>query len=369
MPELPEVETVRAGLEHHVVGRTVATAEVLNPRAVRRDLAGPDGFAAAMVGRTFLRAERRGKYLWFAVTSRGDDPPYPPMSAQPGLIAKGAIVSGPPAPTDSGANPDDPRYPLVSAQPGLIAKGVIASGLPAPTGNGVTPDPAPYSLGDGPSYLPEEALLAHLGMSGQFLAGDPDRPLSSHVRARFTFTDGGSDLRFVDQRTFGHLMMVPLAYPDDLSRVVPAPIAHIAPDPLEAAFDPKDFAARLGRKKTQVKRALLDQSLISGVGNIYADEALWRAKLHWARPTDTLKRAEVSRLLEAVHDVLTEALKAGGTSFDALYVNVNGESGYFDRSLNAYGREGEPCGRCATPIRRDAFMNRSSYSCPRCQKP
>jgi formamidopyrimidine-DNA glycosylase len=331
VPELPEVETVRAGLEHHVVGRTVATAEVLNPRAVRRDLAGPDGFAAAMVGRTFLRAERRGKYLWFAVTSRGDDPPYPPMSAQPGLIAEGAIASGP----------------------------------PAPTGNGVTPD----SLGDVPSYPPEEALLAHLGMSGQFLAGDPDRPLSSHVRARFTFTDGGSDLRFVDQRTFGHLMMVPLAYPDDLSRVVPAPIAHIAPDPLEAAFDPKDFAARLGRKKTQVKRALLDQSLISGVGNIYADEALWRAKLHWARPTDTLKRAEVSRLLEAVHDVLTEALKAGGTSFDALYVNVNGESGYFDRSLNAYGREGEPCGRCATPIRRDAFMNRSSYSCPRCQKP
>jgi formamidopyrimidine-DNA glycosylase len=152
-------------------------------------------------------------------------------------------------------------------------------------------------------------------------------------------------------------------------RMVPEPIAHIAPDPLEDAFDAKGFAARLATKKTQVKRALLDQSLISGIGNIYADEALWRARLHWARPTDTLKPAEVSRLLEAVRDVLTEALKAGGTSFDALYVNVNGESGYFDRSLNAYGREGEPCGRCGTPIRRDAFMNRSSYSCPRCQKP
>jgi formamidopyrimidine-DNA glycosylase len=101
-------------------------------------------------------------------------------------------------------------------------------------------------------------------------------------------------------------------------RLVPLPIAHIAADPLEAAFDAKDFAARLGRKKTQVKRALLDQSLISGVGNIYADEALWRAKLHWARPTETLRPAEVSRLLEAVRDVLTEALKAGGTSFDAL---------------------------------------------------
>jgi formamidopyrimidine-DNA glycosylase len=294
VPELPEVETVRAGVEQHVVGRTVAAAGVMNPRAVRRDPSGPDGFAAAMAGRTFLRAERRGKYLWFAL--------------------------------DDGSNGDDPPGP------------------------------------------PTEALLAHLGMSGQLLVGDPDRPLDPHVRARFTFTDGGPDLRFTDQRTFGHLMMVPLAYPDDRSRVVPEPIVHIAADPLEAAFDAKDFAARLRRKKTQVKRALLDQSLISGVGNIYADEALWRAKLHWARPTETLKPSEVSRLLEAVRDVLTEALKAGGTSFDALYVNVNGESGYFDRSLHAYGREGEPCDRCATPIRRDAFMNRSSYSCPRCQK-
>ena len=361
MPELPEVETVRAGVEQHVVGRTVAAAEVMNPRAVRRDLSGPDGFAAAMAGRTFLRAERRGKYLWFAL--------------------------------------DD-----------------------------------------------SEALLAHLGMSGQLLVGDPGRPLDPHVRARFTFTDGGPDLRFTDQRTFGHLLICPLrgrgddppgppgmeglrprsaprggATPLDpprmeglrppiapprgdsprtlapravaevkdqglpsaggpqpgppsavagviAPRLVPEPIAHIAPDPLEAAFDAKDFGARLVRKKTQVKRALLDQSLISGVGNIYADEALWRAKLHWARPTETLKPSEVSRLLEAVRDVLTEALKAGGTSFDALYVNVNGESGYFDRSLHAYGREGEPCDRCATPIRRDAFMNRSSYSCPRCQK-
>jgi formamidopyrimidine-DNA glycosylase len=281
VPELPEVETVRAGIEQHVVGRTVAAAEVFNPRAVRRDLAGPDGFAAAMAGRTFLGAERRGKYLWFAL--------------------------------------DD-----------------------------------------------TEALLAHLGMSGQFIVGDPDRPLSPHVRVRFTFTDGGPDLRFTDQRTFGHLMLVPMYF--ETGRVVPTPIAHIAPDPLEDAFNAKDFAARLTRKRTQLKRALLDQSLISGIGNIYADEALWRAKLHWARPTETLRPAEVSRLLEAVRDVLSEALKAGGTSFDALYVNVNGESGYFDRSLNAYGREGEPCGRCATPIRRDAFMNRSSYSCPTCQK-
>ena len=287
MPELPEVETVRAGLERHVVGRTVASAAVLNPRAVRRDLAGPDGFAAALTGRTFLGAERRGKYLWF----------------------------------DLGAGTDA-----------------------------------------------EEALLAHLGMSGQLLVGDPARPLSTHVRARFTFSDHGPDLRFTDQRTFGHLMLSGLVQADDGTRVVPEPMRHIAADPLEAAFDDKQFAARLTRRRTQVKRALLDQSLISGIGNIYADEALWRARLHWARPTESLRPAQVSRLLAAVREVLTEALQAGGTSFDALYVNVNGESGYFDRSLNAYGREGEPCGRCGTPIRRDAFMNRSSYRCPRCQR-
>ncbi len=329
MPELPEVETVRQGLELHVVGRTIADVQVFNPRAVRRDLAGPAGFAAALAGRTVKRAERRGKYLWLVL--------------------------------------DD-----------------------------------------------DEALLGHLGMSGQLLVGDPDRPLSPHVRARFTFTDGGPDLRFTDQRTFGHLMLCSLRGDDPPAppvrggsapprspgggddppappvrggsapprtddphdggdggggdRVaVPAPIAHIAPDPLEPAFDPAAFAARLGRRHTGVKRALLDQSLVSGIGNIYADEALWRARLHWARATETLSRGEVSRLLAAVTEVLSEALTAGGTSFDALYVNVNGQSGYFDRSLQAYGREGEPCGRCGTPIRRDSFMNRSAYSCPRCQ--
>ncbi|HEX3955268.1 MAG TPA: bifunctional DNA-formamidopyrimidine glycosylase/DNA-(apurinic or apyrimidinic site) lyase [Trebonia sp.] len=299
MPELPEVETVRVGLERHVVGRVISEARVLHPRAVRRDPAGPAGFEAAITGRHLARAERRGKYLWLAV-------------------------------------------------------------------------------GDG------MALLAHLGMSGQMLVGEPDRPVSPHVRAWFTFGDGGPDLRFTDQRTFGHLMLVELSAlsspglgatpPSALPaaglgepRLVPVPIAHIAPDPLEAAFSPQEFAMRLRRRRTGIKRALLDQSLISGIGNIYADEALWRARLHWARPTETMRPSEVARLLRAVHEVLTEALKAGGTSFDSLYVNVNGQSGYFDRSLEAYGRAGQPCSRCAMLIRRDSFMNRSSFSCPRCQ--
>jgi len=207
----------------------------------------------------------------------------------------------------------------------------------------------------------EDALLAHLGMSGQLLVGEPERPLSPHVRIWFTFKDGGPDLRFTDQRTFGYMCVV------RDGAELPAPIAHIAPDPFEPAFDPEALARRLRGRRTGIKRALLDQSMISGIGNIYADEALWRTGLHWARPTETLNGPEVSRLLAAVRQVLGEALEAGGTTFDSLYVDVNGESGYFERSLAVYGREGLPCRRCGTPIRRDPFMNRSAYSCPRCQ--
>jgi formamidopyrimidine-DNA glycosylase len=276
VPELPEVEVVRRGVERWVAGRTIESATVLHPRAARRHIEGPADLAARMTGRLVSGARRRGKYLWLPV---GD----------------------------------------------------------------------------------EEALLAHLGMSGQLIVGEPDRPYEKHLRARFTFTDGGPDLRFIDQRTFGHLMLT--ATEDG----VPVPIGHIAPDPLEKVFDEDAFFQALRRRRTGLKRALLDQSLISGVGNIYADEALWRAKLHWARPTETLTRAEAMRVLEAAREVMGAALLAGGTSFDSLYVNVNGESGYFDRSLNVYGREDEPCPRCGSPVRRDAFMNRSSYTCPTCQ--
>jgi len=275
MPELPEVEIVRRGLQQYVTGRTIEAVRVLHPRAVRWHAAGADDFAAAIAGRRIAGARRRGKYLWLPVG--------------------------------------------------------------------------------------EDALLAHLGMSGQLLIGDPGRPLSAHVRAWFTFTDAGPDLRFTDQRTFGHLCFVPGG------AELPGTIAHIAPDPLEPAFDDGAFAAALRRRRSGIKRALLDQSLVSGIGNIYADESLWRAGLHWARRTETLRPAEITRLLRAVREVLADALVAGGTSFDSLYVNVNGESGYFSRRLAVYGRAGSPCPRCGTAVRRDAFMNRSAYSCPRCQ--
>jgi formamidopyrimidine-DNA glycosylase len=228
------------------------------------------------------------------------------------------------------------------------------------------------------------ALMAHLGMSGQLLMQDGSVPDEKHlkVRLRLSSSDGMPEqLRFVDQRIFGGLFVTSLVPTDDGGpgglAESPLPLiaeeaSHIARDPLDPAFSFDLFYRRLRKRKTGLKRALLDQGLVSGIGNIYADEALWRARLHFARPTDTLRRAEAERVLGSARDVMLDALAAGGTSFDSLYVNVNGASGYFDRSLNAYGREGQPCKRCAAAgihavIRRDQFMNRSSHTCPVCQ--
>jgi formamidopyrimidine-DNA glycosylase len=206
-----------------------------------------------------------------------------------------------------------------------------------------------------------DALIAHLGMSGQLLLRPVDAADEIHLRVRCAFADGGPELRFVDQRTFGGLS-VSLG-----GAALPPEIAHIARDPLDAQFDEATFVAALRQRRVGVKTALLDQRLISGVGNIYADEALWRAGIHGQRRCDALSRPAVGRLLGQVRDVLTEAVDAGGTSFDALYVDVNGDSGWFERELSVYGREGLPCRRCGAVIRREPFANRSSFSCPRCQ--
>lgn len=212
------------------------------------------------------------------------------------------------------------------------------------------------------------ALVAHLGMSGQLLLQTPRHDPGPHLRARIALGSRRPELRFVDQRTFGWLAVDELIA-DDAHGRIPAIAAHIARDPLDPHFDDDHFIGRTRAKETQIKRALLDQTLISGVGNIYADEALWRASLHGRRPTSRISKPKLRELLTHIRDVMTDALAEGGTSFDALYVNVNGESGYFDRSLKAYGQEGEPCQRCGATIRREAFMNRSSYFCPRCQRP
>lgn len=212
---------------------------------------------------------------------------------------------------------------------------------------------------------PDEALLTHLGMSGQLLVRPEGAPDETHLRVRFRFAGGGAELRFVDQRTFGGLSLADLV--DSGTRTVPKPVAHIAPDPLDPDFDGEVVVEAMRRRRTGVKRALLDQSLISGIGNIYADEALWRAKLHWARPTATLTRSDARGLLDAAAEVMHDALDEGGTSFDALYVDVNGASGYFARSLAVYGQAGRACSVCGAFVRRDVFMKRSSYTCPVCQ--
>lgn len=210
-----------------------------------------------------------------------------------------------------------------------------------------------------------EAMLVHLGMSGQLLVQPEGAADEMHLRVRFRFAEGESQLRFVDQRTFGGLALAETVCVDGSD--LPLPVAHIARDPMDPRFDVAATVRALRQRRTEVKRALLDQTLVSGVGNIYADEALWRAGLHGARPTRRLTSKQGHEVLAAAQRVMREALGAGGTSFDALYVNVNGRSGYFDRSLAVYGQAERPCPRCGTPIRREQFMNRSSYYCPRCQ--
>ena len=277
MPELPEVEVVRRGLQAHVAGRTLTAVRVHHPRAVRRHEAGPADLTGRLLGTQITGTGRRGKYLWLTL--------------------------------DDGA-----------------------------------------------------ALVVHLGMSGQMLVG----PLADQRHLRIAaLLDDGTELSFVDQRTFGGWQLADMVTVDGTE--VPVPVAHIARDPLDPRFDRDAVVTVLRGKHSEIKRQLLDQTVVSGVGNIYADESLWRTKIHGGRLAASLPRKRLAELLDAATAVMTDALRQGGTSFDDLYVNVNGESGYFARSLDAYGREGEPCRRCGAVMRREQFMNRSSFSCPKCQ--
>lgn len=278
MPELPEVEVVRRGLDAHLVGRTLSGVRVHHPRAVRRHEAGPADLTGRLLGSRITGTDRRGKYLWLLLST-------------------------------------------------------------------------------------DEALVVHLGMSGQMLLGE--LPDTKHLRIAAVLDDG-TKVSFVDQRTFGGWQLTDLVEVD--GSIVPLPVAHLARDPLDPRFDVEAVVNVLRRKHSEIKRQLLDQTVVSGIGNIYADEALWRAGIRGTRLADTLSRPRLRALLQAAGAVMGDALTAGGTSFDSLYVNVNGESGYFGRSLDAYGREDEPCRRCGTAIRRAKFMNRSSYYCPKCQR-
>ena len=262
MPELPEVEVVRRGVDQWVVGRTISEIAVLHSRAVRRQVGDANEFVGRLKNRTVTKTDRRGKFMWLV-------------------------------------------------------------------------------LDDG------QALVTHLGMSGQVLMQPLDAQPEIHLRIKVNFTDGDYAMHFVDQRTFGWMSVEDLVE-DAHGQAVPECALHIALDPLNPQWNPFEVISTIGTKKSDIKRVILDQRVVSGIGNIYADEALWLAKVNWAI-------------------VMTQALAVGGTSFDALYVNVNGESGYFSRDLNAYGQEDQPCARCGTLIVRESFMNRSSFRCPACQ--
>ena len=275
MPELPEVETVRSGLEKYVTGKKIQSAEIFHPRAIKPSSISP---LTSCIGAQIKSVRRRGKFLWFELDR-------------------------------------------------------------------------------------DQVLVAHLGMSGQFLVARKDRPAPGHVRALFQLSRGlkKCELAFSDQRTFGWLSL------ERLINGIPQSAQHIAVDPFDTLFDRGAVIAKMKSRKAAIKSVILNQEIMSGVGNIYADESLWRTKIHPEIPACDLSVRKIGSLVDAAITVMAEAIKAGGTSFDALYINVNGESGFFETSLAAYGQEGEPCARCGRQIRRIAFGNRSSHFCPKCQ--
>jgi len=313
VPELPEVEVVRSGLEPAVTGATVTRVEVLDERSLRRHDGPAEDFIQRLTGAVLGTPERRGKFLWIPALELGAKP----IS---GLRRRAG---------DARASADDRLDRQI-------------------------------------------ALVIHLGMSGQVLLRDRSAARDRLTRVVLEVRHperGESRIDFVDQRIFGSMALDTLVSSNDHpEQRVPSQVAHIARDPMDPLFDDRAFLRALARKQTTIKRALLDQTLISGVGNIYADESLWAARVHYDQPTATLSRPRARALLAEVRAVLGKALAEGGTSFDAQYVNVNGASGYFSHSLNAYGRHGEPCPRCGRPIVRESFMNRGSHFCAHCQR-
>jgi len=320
VPELPEVEVVRAGVEPAVTGAIVAGVDVFDERSLRRHDPSTGSFARLLEGQLVLGAVRRGKFLWLPLASGRALVIHLGMSGQVLL-----------------------RTPGDSRSAG-------SAGSTRPTG--VTADARPAQ---------DRLLRIRLHL---------DHPVHGELW-----------LNFVDQRIFGSMAVdtmqptsdgLPAGFPGaargDWMNLIPSQVAHIARDPIDTDFSAGAFFTALARKKTGIKRALLDQTLISGIGNIYADEALFDARIHYEQPADSLSRAKARTLLASVRGILHRALAEGGTSFDAQYVNVNGQSGYFAHSLTAYGRHGKPCLRCGSTMVRAQFMNRSSHLCPRCQR-
>lgn len=285
MPELPEVETVRRGLKSAISGFKVVGVEILDERSLRRNKEPYEAFKEELVGSEFNDFCRRGKFLWFPISSH-------------------------------------------------------------------------------------RCLVAHLGMSGQIIVRGPDYPSDKCERVRLMVSKSQQNLemRFIDQRLFGGLHMDTIVESSN-GEQMPFSARHIALDPLDAKFNAVAVAAIIQKRQAGIKSLLMNQEIVSGIGNIYADEILWLAKVHYSTSGSQLSKKKILEILKISQEILCEAVNKGGTSFDEQYKNVNGESGRYSHLLNAYGQTGLPCKRCKTSIRREAWSNRGSHFCPRCQKP
>jgi formamidopyrimidine-DNA glycosylase len=274
MPELPEVETIRADLARHVVGRRFSGAEVLWEGSVDRPA--PQAFAPALAGRQIAQVDRRGKYLLFRL--------------------------------DGGA-----------------------------------------------------ALVVHLRMTGRLRWRPPGAPRDRHLRA-LLFLDQGQELHFEDQRKFGRLYLV--EGEDALAQV----LAKVGPEPLADSFSRDGLRALLERRRGVLKPLLMDQRFLAGLGNIYVDEALFRARLHPLRRSETLTPAEITRLYEGIVAALRQGIANRGTTL-AAYRDAWGTAGLNQDRLLVFRRQGQPCPRCGAPLLRIRVAGRGTHLCAHCQPP
>lgn len=312
MPELPEVETTVRDLRPHLIGRTIQRARVTWERTVAQPHA--KQFTREIVGYKIIGINRRGKYLVFELESK-------------------QTIDHRRRTADDGRNS---RESAAAYQ--------IANQKHVPNERA------------GAQIKNQKFLLVHLRMTGQFGFHAPRVKRDKHQHVHLLLDDG-RELRFHDFRKFGRWWLV-----DKPEQV----IGKLGPEPLE--MSKKEFLARLRARRGHIKPLLLNQTFVAGVGNIYADESLWYAKIHPLRDATTLTNKEASDLYNAIRRVFRKAIGVGGTSFDATYKRINGESGAFQEKLRVVGRAGEPCYRCGAPIVKTVVGQRGTYYCPSCQR-
>jgi formamidopyrimidine-DNA glycosylase len=296
VPELPEVETVRRGLNQVTLARRIVGGEVLLDRTIANP--STQDFLAGITGSTIAQWHRRGKYLLAELTSAS-----------------------------------------------------IGSPVSALEGSSIAESAAPGYLG------------VHLRMTGQLLWVNPDEPISKHTRVRLLFADN-QELRFVDQRTFGQLWWVP---PGVFPEKVITGLQRLGPEPFSDEFSVQYFCEQLQHRRRPVKSALLDQAIVAGIGNIYADEALFLSHIHPQTLCPDLSRSQVQQLRSSVLQVLQASIEAEGTTFSS-FRNVEGVNGNYGRVAWVYGRDGENCRTCGSVIERLRLAGRSTHFCPKCQQ-